>query len=120
MTGVREMFLSKFSPLQGIGIINTVWVFTHGIMGFCVPAVDTGTVTLLILFIKYFHFHFLEPGAGNMKYSWSIQYLLIDVRPVDGVSINRCILFLYNAIRLIEQIITISLIIYAFACCGRD
>ena len=61
-----------------------------------------------------------EISSGNMKYSWSIQYLLTGVRPEDGISINHYILFLYNAIRLIVQMITISLIIYAFACCGRD
>ena len=62
---------------------------------------------------------FSELVAGNMKYSWSIKYLLIEVKPVDGVSINHCILFMYHAIRLMEDVLTVSLIIYAFTSCGR-
>ena len=91
-------------------------------MGFCAQAVSTGIINLQAsgCVQKLHRPLFSELVAGNMKYSWSIDYLLIEVKPADGFIINHCILFMYHAIRLIEDVITILVIIYAFTCCGRD
>ena len=62
------------------------------------------------------YFHISETSAGNVKYSWSINYLLLLH---DGNLINHALLLLYNIIRFIGQILIILLLARDFLWRGR-
>ena len=62
------------------------------------------------------YFYISETSAGNVKYSWSINYLLLLH---EGNFINQAFLLLYNIVRFIGQIFIILLLARDFVWRGK-
>ena len=60
--------------------------------------------------------HISEAAAGNVKYSWSIKYLLLLH---ESSRINHSVLLLYNIARFIGQVVIILLLVGDSVWAGR-